>query len=126
DDCWRAKEHAPPLSVHEPRLRRLAAALPAEGAAVLLAHEPDIADLAAGTPFAPGRFDLQLSGHSHGGQVRLPALGAPILPPYGQKYPAGLYQIGRLQLYTCRGVGSPRRIRFNCRPELAMLTLRAG
>src|SRR5262249_30001177 len=58
---------------------------------VLLAHEPDFADYAAGFP-----VDLQLSGHSHGGQVRLPGVGAPILPTMGRKYSMGLYRVGSL------------------------------
>jgi uncharacterized protein len=96
--------------------------LPATGAAILLAHEPDFADLSAPT----GRFDLQLSGHSHGGQIRLPALGAPVLPPYGEKYPAGLYRVGDMLQYTNRGLGMiPPRVRLNCRPEITTLTLRS-
>src|SRR5262249_50652554 len=62
---------------------------------ILLVHEPDFADKAAHFP-----IDLQLSGHSHGGQVWLPGLGAPWLPEMGRKYPRGLYQIGPLALYT--------------------------
>jgi hypothetical protein len=54
---------------------------------LLLAHEPDFADQAVR---APHRLVLQLSGHSHGGQVNLPLLGRPILPWLGRKYPAGL------------------------------------
>ncbi len=93
-----------------------------EGVRLLLAHEPDFADVAAGYGFA-----LQLSGHSHGGQVRLPFIGAPLLPRYGQKYPIGLQQVAgtELHVYTGRGVGlvSPA-VRFNCRPEATLLTLR--
>ncbi len=58
------------------RLDHVLRQLPADGAALLLAHEPDFADTSAQT----GRFDLQLSGHSHGGQVRVPLVGAPRLP----------------------------------------------
>lgn len=97
--------------------------LPASGISILLAHEPDFADTSAAT----GRFDLQLSGHSHGGQVWLPLLGAPVLPPLGEKYPAGLYEVGGMALYTNRGLGMiPPRMRFNCRPEITVLTLRTA
>ena len=84
------------------------------------AHEPDYADEVA----ADGRVSLQLSGHSHGGQVRLPFIGPPLLPYLGRKYPAGLYRVGGMWLYVNRGVGliSPP-VRFNCRPEVTQLTL---
>jgi predicted MPP superfamily phosphohydrolase len=94
--------------------------LPREGAAILLAHEPDFADVTART----GRFDLQLSGHSHGGQVVVPVYGPPHLPPMGKKYHTGRYRVGNLVLYTNRGlgvVGLP--VRFFCRPEISVITL---
>jgi uncharacterized protein len=94
--------------------------LPDEGCALLLAHEPDFADKSA----AAGRFDLQLSGHSHGGQVRLPLLGPLVLPKLGRRYPAGLYEVGGMRLYTNRGVGvTLSRLRANCPPEITVLTL---
>ncbi|NMB89633.1 MAG: metallophosphoesterase [Chloroflexi bacterium] len=90
------------------------------GAAVLLAHEPDFADQAAGAR----RFDLQISGHSHGGQVVLPGIGPPILPRMGEKYPLGLYTLEGMFQYTNRGLGTiPPRVRFNCRPEITVFTL---
>jgi uncharacterized protein len=100
--------------------------------AVLLAHEPDFADESA----ASGRFDLQLSGHSHGGQVRLPFLGAPVflpplslypdVPPLARNYPSGLYKVEKMYQYTNRGLGAMSlRLRFNCRPEVTVLTLRS-
>jgi predicted MPP superfamily phosphohydrolase len=94
--------------------------LPEQGCAILLAHEPDFADLSAPT----GRFDLQLSGHSHGGQVVLPIIGPPLLPQYGRKYPSGLYKIQGMYQYTNRGVGmiSPQ-VRVNCRPEITVFTI---
>lgn len=95
--------------------------LPASGAAVLLAHEPDFADVAAAT----GRFDLQLSGHSHGGQVRVPLLGRAVLPPLSQRYTRGLHEVGGMLVYTNRGLGTVHaRLRFGCRPEITALTLR--
>ena len=96
--------------------------LPRSGAAVLLAHEPDFADVAAAT----GRFDLQLSGHSHGGQVRVPLLGRAVLPPFSQRYTRGLHRVGGMLVYTNRGLGTVHaRLRFGCRPEITALTLRA-
>jgi uncharacterized protein len=95
--------------------------LPTTGKAILLAHEPDFADESAET----GRFALQLSGHSHGGQVVIPFMKL-VLPFLGKKYPAGAYQVGSMMQYTSRGVGmaSPR-VRFNCRPEITVLTLKS-
>jgi len=112
DDYWENKA----------RLREVLAQLPPEGAAILLAHEPDFAVVSA----ASRRFDLQLSGHSHGGQIILPGIGPFVLPMYGRRYPVGWYQIGQMQLYTNRGLGTARpKIRFNCRPEIAVITLHA-
>jgi len=113
DDVW---------TQHD-RLDWVLAKLPAAGAAVLLAHEPDFADTSAAT----GRFDLQISGHSHGGQVTLPFLGAPQLPLYGKKYPSGRYQVGNMVQYTNRGIGmvSPR-VRFHCRPEITVFVLQTA
>jgi predicted MPP superfamily phosphohydrolase len=110
DDVWEGQH----------RLGAVLEQLPADDATVLLAHEPDFADESAKT----GRFDLQLSGHSHGGQVVLPLLGPPALPWLGRKYPAGSYQVGQMQLYTNRGVGMiAPYVRFNCRPEITVFTL---
>jgi predicted MPP superfamily phosphohydrolase len=103
------------------RLDRVLEALPEGGAAVLLAHEPDFADTSAGT----NRFDLQLSGHSHGGQVSLPLLRSAVLPRLSHRYPRGLYRVGGMFLYTNRGLGTHPRFRFGCRPEITVFTLRA-
>jgi predicted MPP superfamily phosphohydrolase len=85
-----------------------------------LVHEPDFADVGAQT----GRFDLQLSGHSHGGQINFPLLGPPLLPPCARKYPLGRYQVGEMNLYTNRGLGMvPPKVRINCRPEITVFTL---
>ena len=94
--------------------------VPREEPVILLAHEPDFADQVVNAP-----VDLQLSGHSHGGQIRLPLVGAPYLPEMAQKYPMGLYRIGRLTLYTNVGLGTIRvPVRWNCPPEVTLLTLR--
>jgi hypothetical protein len=93
--------------------------VPPSEATILLAHEPDFADEAASFP-----VDLQLSGHSHGGQVRLPGIGPLILPSMAEKYPTGLNRVGRLQVYTNRGLGviNPP-VRFLCPPEVTFVTL---
>lgn len=110
------------VMVEMDRIEAVLDRLPETGSAVLLAHEPDFADRSAAT----GRFDLQVSGHSHGGQVDIPLLGPPILPPLGEKYPVGSYRVGGMGLYTNRGLGMlPPRIRINCRPEITVLTLRS-
>lgn len=105
------------------RLDLVTDALPDDGAAILLAHEPDYAIVSA----ANGRFDLQLSGHSHGGQVRVPLLTKLVLPPLGRRFVMGLYHWNGMLVYTNRGLGlSGFRMRFLCRPEITLLTLRAN
>jgi predicted MPP superfamily phosphohydrolase len=95
--------------------------IPSAECTVLLAHEPDFADEASLLP-----VDLQLSGHSHGGQVWLPGIGAPWLPPLGRRYPRGLYKVGDMTLYTNIGIGTIRApIRLNCPPEITLITLRS-
>jgi hypothetical protein len=110
DDIWEG----------DVRLDDVLAQLPEDGAAILLAHEPDFADESTAT----GRFDLQVSGHSHGGQVVIPFYGPPILPYLAQKYPSGLYKIGGMFQYTNRGIGMIEpSVRFNCPPEITIFTL---
>lgn len=95
--------------------------VPRDEPVVLLSHEPDFADHASTFP-----VDLQLSGHSHGGQIRFPIVGAPFLPELARKYPRGLYHVGPLTLYTNIGLGTIRiPARLNCPPEITLFTLRA-
>ncbi len=102
------------------RLDQVLEMLPEKGAAILLVHEPDFADVSGAT----GRFDLQISGHSHGGQIVLPIIGPPMLPVMGRKYPSGLYHVNNMLLYTNRGIGvTTLNVRFNCRPEITLFTL---
>jgi predicted MPP superfamily phosphohydrolase len=93
-------------------------------ATVLLAHEPDYADLVARSANIHP-VDLQLSGHTHGGQLRVPFLPPLYLPDLGKKYVAGLFKIGPLTLYTNAGLGTVGvPARFNCPPEITFLTMR--
>ncbi|MGA8762521.1 MAG: metallophosphoesterase [Candidatus Sulfotelmatobacter sp.] len=102
-------------------LRKTLHDVPADEAVILAAHEPDFAD------YVVRRFpvDLQLSGHSHGGQVRLPLLPPLYLPRMAKKYVWGLHQVGALTLYTNAGLGTVAvPVRLNCPPEITLLTLR--
>lgn len=80
---------------------------------VLLAHEPDMIDWYANDP----RISLQLSGHTHGGQVQL-SPGKPFIRPVlGRKYVQGLYRVNQAWVYTSRGIGTTGvPIRRNCAP----------
>lgn len=90
---------------------------------ILMAHEPDYASHVV----RHGGVDLMLSGHTHGGQIRVPFVGALYLPPLGRKYVEGLFHLENgLQLYVNRGLGTVGiPVRFDCRPELTMITLRS-
>jgi uncharacterized protein len=101
------------------KLDLVLAQLPPIGAAIMLAHEPDFADEAAAT----GRFGLQLSGHSHGGQIRIPFRKG-YLPELARNYPLGRYQVKEMIQYTNRGIGMIKiYARFNCRPEISVFNL---
>lgn len=119
DDLWPYSSRTLSVWSYEPLLHDVIRTMPQQGAAILLVHEPDFADVAARS----NRFDLQLSGHTHGGQVRIPFVGAVELPPLGRKYSSGLYQFSSMQLYTNRGLGMVHpMVRFNCRPEITLFT----
>jgi uncharacterized protein len=91
---------------------------------ILLSHAPDLAETASQYP-----VHWQLSGHSHGGQIKIPFFGALVTPPFAQIYPEGLYSIGEpnsLSLYVNRGIGTTRfPFRFLSKPELTIFTLKS-
>jgi hypothetical protein len=96
---------------------------PADVPVVLLCHEPDLADQYS----LDGRVSLQLSGHTHGGQIRLPGVGALILPYLGRKYDLGLYKVNHMLLYTNRGIGViSEPVRYNCPPEITQFILQSA
>ena len=109
-------------STGDPNLNLAVPAKP-DGPVILMGHEPDYADTVTSHPRGP-LVDLMLSGHSHGGQIRLPFLGPLVLPPMGTKYPEGHYQFNQMQLYVNRGLGTVGLpFRLNCPPEITVLTL---
>lgn len=103
-----------------PRLEALAQG-GGENFSILAYHTPDLAPNAANT----GRIDLQFSGHTHGGQVRFPILGALFAASlYGKRFEAGRYTVSGMTLYVSRGIGlegkAAPRIRFLCPPEIIL------
>ncbi|MFN3981509.1 MAG: metallophosphoesterase, partial [Caldilinea sp.] len=104
--------------------------VPADATTLLMSHSPDYFDnvIQRNAPIV-----VQFSGHTHGGQVRLPRLTpgpdglfshALIIPEYGKRYPIGLRRVGDRIVYTNRGLGSwPIPYRFNCPPEITVFTL---
>lgn len=112
--------------IGEPKLKRTLSEWKPKQPLVMLMHEPDVADDLA----AAGVETLQLSGHTHGGQIRLMGL-----PPFrarfrrarwGFKYIAGRYTVGPVQLYVNRGIGCVGLpLRVFCPPEVTEITLRS-
>jgi len=96
--------------------------VPKEAPKIVLAHNPDFIEEFA---VKQQHIDLMMSGHTHGGQIRLPVLGAPhISSSYGQRYAIGLNRNGSMQVYTTRGIGTillPSR--FDCPPEITLYRL---
>ncbi len=121
DDAWHGA----------PDIKASLSDAPSDATALLMVHEPDYFDRIAHLD-AP--FSVQFSGHTHGGQVRLPRVSpdgqggltwAPVLPYMGERYSMGLYQIGDRYVYTNRGIGAwPLPYRVNCRPEITLVRLR--
>ncbi|MEW9500316.1 metallophosphoesterase [Jeotgalibacillus marinus] len=102
-----------------PNIHESIYSIPRGAFTILLSHCPDLADEAK-------EYDIhyQLSGHSHGGQVRIPFVGSLVTPPYAEKYDAGKYNVDGLTLYVNRGIGTARLpFRFLCRPEVTVFTL---
>ena len=103
----------------EPNLDAAFAPVPPDAAAICLWHEPDRVQESA--PY--GAF-LQLSGHTHGGQVRLPLIGPLAAPSLGETHVQGRFQVGDMELYVSPGLGIYRPpVRLNCPPELTIVRL---
>lgn len=85
---------------------------------ILMTHNPDI------FPFVPKFVDLTVAGHTHGGQVVFPLVGATIVPSgYGQRYAEGLVVENGKNIFITKGIGtSVLPVRFNCTPEIVTIT----
>jgi len=108
DDLWsRESDPHAALAGNCPRTPRL-----------VLAHNPQSVE-----HFGEHRFDLVLSGHTHGGQVNWPGLGRVLLGKKAKRWAAGLYPHRSGHVYVNKGVGFGWRFRFGVRPEVAVFTL---
>ena len=102
---------------------RTLSGIPEKVPVLALVHEPDFFDeFITHRPIA-----MQFSGHTHGGQCQVPFTGyAPVLPAYGKNYVEGVYEKEDSRIFVTRGIGTKSlRVRFACRPEVGLITLRA-
>ena len=93
---------------------------------ILLSHNPDPAEQGFGPDQGKTipRVDLQISGHTHGGEIQIPFLGPPKIPShFGRKFEQGLVEGKLHRVYVSRGICSPRGVRFRCPPEITGITL---
>lgn len=109
-DPWGLKADLP-LALH---------GIPAGSCTILLAHVPDFLVTAADKG-----VDFQLSGHNHGGQVKLPVIGPLLVSSrYGRRYAGGFHKMGSTLMYASRGLGGKPPIRFGCKGEITRFVLR--
>lgn len=86
---------------------------------LIVCHEPDIFD-----EITDYNVSLMLSGHTHGGQVRLPFFTQQFLPPHGEKYVSGMFDTDGSFLYVTKGIGTTKLpLRFGAVPEAAFITI---
>ncbi|MHC4701764.1 MAG: phosphodiesterase YaeI [Planctomycetota bacterium] len=91
---------------------------PREPARIVLSHNPDSKEL-----LRDYSWDILLCGHTHGGQLSLPILGTPLAPVKDHRYVYGLNYWNGRPIYTTKGIGNVHGLRFNCRPEVAILNV---
>lgn len=89
-----------------------------EAVRVVMSHNPDTK-----TDLVSRAWDLMLCGHTHGGQIRIPFMGSPFLPISDRRFAMGLHRWQDRWIYVTKGVGNLLGVRFNCRPEVSVLTL---
>jgi predicted MPP superfamily phosphohydrolase len=110
------------ISGHDDLERTLADVDP-DAPVIMLSHKPDVVREASRRG-----VDLMLAGHTHGGQIVIPAFGAPVTDSdLGPRRASGLHRFGETQIYISAGVGMALlSMRINCPPEVPLITLRAA
>jgi predicted MPP superfamily phosphohydrolase len=118
-DSWR---------VFDSTVRSTIARYPKEGQIIVLEHSPDIFYVLNYWKNLNPDFKLMLAGHTHGGQVWLPVLGAPVVPSsVGQRYARGHVNEEGIDMFVTSGVGtSILPFRFMVPPEIAVVTIRSA
>jgi predicted MPP superfamily phosphohydrolase len=102
------------------KVRSLMKSLDSSHPSICLCHNPDACD----EPIWEGFRGVILSGHTHGGQCRPPFLPPPVIPVKNRSYTQGFFQLDpKRELFISRGLGHTYRIRFNCRPQIAVFEL---
>jgi predicted MPP superfamily phosphohydrolase len=91
---------------------------PNADATIVLSHNPDTKER-----LKPYPWHLLLCGHTHGGQIWLPLIGAPFAPVDDKRFIKGLHQWEGRWIHITKGIGNVHGMRFNCRPEVSLLTL---
>jgi predicted MPP superfamily phosphohydrolase len=109
--------HEGPWFLPEPALTDC----PADVFRLLLSHTPD------NIPWARKHgIDLVLAGHNHGGQIRFPLIGSVLVPSrYSRRYDCGVFEEPPTVMHVARGLAGQHPLRYNCRPEVTLLTLHA-
>jgi len=111
------------LRTQHPDVSRALGDATAKDAVILVSHNPDVAE----EKVKDSRVGLLLCGHTHGGQIKLPLIGAPAVnfcSHFGQKYRYGMVQGPHCKVFITSGVGTlPPAFRLNCPPEVALITL---
>ena len=106
---WWAREMEPTLAFAD---------VPTDAPTILLSHNPDTK-----AALAPFPWKLMLCGHTHGGQLDLPVIGTPFAPVTDHRFVRGLHRWEGRWMHITKGVGSLHGMRFNCPPEVSVLTL---
>lgn len=89
-----------------------------EVATLVLTHNPDTKDL-----LQQYAWDVAFCGHTHGGQLQVPVIGTPFAPVRDKRFVKGLHSWDGRWIYITKGVGNLHGLRFNCRPEISLITL---
>lgn len=107
--------------------KNLLASSEGTGDVIILQHSPDVVPIITGDLLISKDLKIMFAAHTHGGQVWLPVLGAPVVPSsYGQKYTRGHVKEAGLDVFVTSGIGtSILPLRFMVTPEIAVVTIRS-